>query len=198
MEKIYSSRQLQILISAINLIEEDGIQNLTIKNLAKRNCITDGAIYKHFKNKDEIINATLEMVRADILHLFNKAERYSDNPISMLAYHINCYASFFHKNPAYGIILLSETGRNEARQLKPFLKILMDEAKTIIQRIIQKGQQTHYFRNDIMSDHLALIYMSSLRFTLAKWYASEYEMDIQSECTKIWNSLRLLFSNKSD
>ncbi|MFW6020099.1 MAG: hypothetical protein ACOCPM_05910 [Bacteroidales bacterium] len=138
----------------------------------------------------------LEMVRSDILHIFNNAEKHSDNPFTVLAFHVDCYASFFKRNPAYGIVMLSETGMNVSRQIKPFTNRLIDDTKLIIQRIIQKGQKEKYFRNDILSDQLAFIYMSSLRFVLAKWYASEYEISIQEECLKIWSSLQLLFSNK--
>ena len=49
-------RKDKIIISAIELLGEEGITGITIKNLAKSQKITEPALYRQFKNKQEIIN----------------------------------------------------------------------------------------------------------------------------------------------
>ncbi|NLB03802.1 MAG: TetR/AcrR family transcriptional regulator, partial [Bacteroidales bacterium] len=53
-------RQTEIVETALNLINENGIQGLTIKNLSKKIGISEPAIYRHFENKIEILLAVLD------------------------------------------------------------------------------------------------------------------------------------------
>jgi len=55
----FTSRQIEILDASKSLIGERGIQTLTIKNLAKKMLFSEPALYRHFKDKTEIIKALL-------------------------------------------------------------------------------------------------------------------------------------------
>ncbi len=50
-------RQTEIVAAALEIISSPGIQNLTIKKLAKQIQVTEGAIYRHFDSKEEILAA---------------------------------------------------------------------------------------------------------------------------------------------
>lgn len=52
---MHSERQNQIISETIRLIHTKGIQGLTIKNISNGIGVTEAAIYRHFKSKDEIL-----------------------------------------------------------------------------------------------------------------------------------------------
>ena len=52
-----TERQQEIINVALKLINEKGIQGLTMKNLSKEIGISEPAIYRHFENKIEILLA---------------------------------------------------------------------------------------------------------------------------------------------
>ena len=54
-----TERQKEIVKTSIDIISDRGIQNLTIKNLSKKIGISEPAIYRHFKNKMEILLSVL-------------------------------------------------------------------------------------------------------------------------------------------
>ncbi|MEA1972657.1 MAG: TetR/AcrR family transcriptional regulator, partial [Candidatus Cloacimonadota bacterium] len=54
-----SERQQQIVVTAIKLIANKGIQNLTTKNIANEIGISEPALYRHFDNKLEILKAVI-------------------------------------------------------------------------------------------------------------------------------------------
>jgi len=45
----------KILEASLRLFSEKGIRETTIKDIAKEVGITEGAIYRHFKSKEEIV-----------------------------------------------------------------------------------------------------------------------------------------------
>lgn len=50
-----TDRQKKIIEVSIELIAEKSIQELTIKNIAQKIGLTEGAIYRHFQSKFDIL-----------------------------------------------------------------------------------------------------------------------------------------------
>ena len=59
----YSKRQIEIIEAATILIGQKGIQNLTTKNLAAEIGFSEPALYRHFKNKSDILQSVLVYYR---------------------------------------------------------------------------------------------------------------------------------------
>ena len=53
--KDFTERQIEIMEAATLRIDKFGIQELTIKNLASDLCLSEAALYRHFKSKNEIL-----------------------------------------------------------------------------------------------------------------------------------------------
>jgi TetR/AcrR family fatty acid metabolism transcriptional regulator len=51
----FTERQIQIIEAATKRIDEHGIQDLTIKTLAADLNLSEAALYRHFKSKNEIL-----------------------------------------------------------------------------------------------------------------------------------------------
>jgi AcrR family transcriptional regulator len=61
----------------MNIISNDSIHNLTIKNITTKLGISEPALYKHFKNKSDILLAILEKYEL----FFNIVEDTDYSPI---------------------------------------------------------------------------------------------------------------------
>ncbi|MCF8331679.1 MAG: TetR/AcrR family transcriptional regulator [Bacteroidales bacterium] len=189
MNEQLSSRQMEILIFTVKLIENGGISNVTIKNLAKQTNVTEGAIYKHFSGKNEILIKTMEMVRADVMDVFFKANESADQPMQILKNIFIRQAAFFEKNPAYVIIILSEALYKELGFLSETIRLIMSDSRSIIKEIIKKGQRKLQIRSDIESGQLTFVFMSALRNCINQWYLSDFETDIRSKCDLTWKTI---------
>jgi len=55
-----SDRQDEIVGTALRLISEDGIQELTMKKIATAIGITEPALYRHFTSKFQILSAVVD------------------------------------------------------------------------------------------------------------------------------------------
>ncbi|MHB8063219.1 MAG: TetR/AcrR family transcriptional regulator [Ruminiclostridium sp.] len=60
MKKPFPSRRDRIILTAIEIMSDSGIQGISTKELAKRQDITESLLYRYFKSKDEIIVAVIE------------------------------------------------------------------------------------------------------------------------------------------
>ncbi|MGM0648297.1 MAG: TetR/AcrR family transcriptional regulator [Bacteroidota bacterium] len=188
MDTQLSSRQMEILIAAVKLIENGGICNVTIKNLAQTISVTEGAIYKHFKSKDEILSQTLEMVRGDVMDVYHKAINSSDTPLIALKNIFVRQAAVFENNPADVVILLSESFFKEMKTLKKCIFLIQSDSHSIVKAIIEKGQRQNQIRSDVSAEQLTIIYESRFRYCLRQWYMSDFKVDIKKECLQAWET----------
>ena len=51
-----SERQKEIINASLEIIAENGIQSLTIKNLSKKIGLVESAIYRHYESKTQILD----------------------------------------------------------------------------------------------------------------------------------------------
>lgn len=62
----FTHRQIEIMEAATNRISKFGIQNLTIKTLAEDIGLSEPALYRHFKSKNEILWSLLEYFKTEM------------------------------------------------------------------------------------------------------------------------------------
>lgn len=74
MRKNLITRREQIIISTVDLINEMGIKELSIKEIAKRENVTEASLYKHFESKEEIL--------LGVLDYYEKYDRYIHNTLN--------------------------------------------------------------------------------------------------------------------
>jgi AcrR family transcriptional regulator len=69
---IYRTKD-RILYEALKLFSSKGIKETTVRDIAKAVGITEGAIYRHFKSKDEIVNKLFAHYSEELYNVLREA-----------------------------------------------------------------------------------------------------------------------------
>jgi AcrR family transcriptional regulator len=69
-----ATRRLQIVEAALELINDQGVHHLTAAKIAAKVGISDGTIFRHFKNKEEIVIAAMDYFEALMFQDFPPAD----------------------------------------------------------------------------------------------------------------------------
>src|SRR6056300_1637453 len=102
------NRKHMILESLVNLLQEDDLPNITTKVLAVRSDITEPAIYKHYKSKNEIFQALFKYVEQTII---DKIYEVRNKPVNNLEKAKTLYyflVLFVESNPGFARFLNRE------------------------------------------------------------------------------------------
>lgn len=70
-----AQRQRQIAEAALRIISTQGVHRLTAVALADQVGIADGTIFRHFSNKEEIVNAAIDLFQAALEETFPPEDR---------------------------------------------------------------------------------------------------------------------------
>lgn len=83
-EDALTTRQ-ELLDAAERLFSEKGVSNTSMNQVAEAAGVTRGAIYHHFENKLDLIDALMERVRLPVDDMRDELERtYHGDPVSLL------------------------------------------------------------------------------------------------------------------
>jgi AcrR family transcriptional regulator len=193
----YTSRQIQIINNAIELIGTKGIQGLTIKTLSEKTGIVESAIYRHFKSKHILLDNTLNYLKEYVINNFRSIEKLDLSSTDKLKMLYSKQLESFTKNPSYIIVLLSDGIYKNNAVLRKIIYSIMQEAKQKLTKIFESGIKKGEIRNDIESDQMAFIFMASMRLIVTQWGLSDFGFDLNKKGERLWKTLNRLLINNS-
>jgi len=188
----FTKRQIEIIEASKDLIGLKGIQNLTIKNLAKKMSFTEPALYRHFKNKTEILKSLLvfhkELLSSGIYKIIN-SEKTALEKIKLI---ISFQFDHLQKNPDIIMVVFSETSFQYNNILSNLVAKVMKQRHKKLMSIIEDGQKNNIIRQDISSNQIATIIMGSMRLTVLKWKLNNFESNLSKEGKELWKTIEKL------
>lgn len=177
----YSKRQIEIIEAATHLLSEKGIQNLTTKNLAAEMGFSEPALYRHFKNKTDILQSVLlyyrQMLKGGLEKILSEKTTGADKINGLIDFQFK----HFTKQPAIVMVIFSETSFQYEDKLSKTVLNLLTQKKMVMENLIKLGQDDKSIRDDINSSQLADIIMGSLRFTILRWRLNNFNFNLIEE-----------------
>ena len=191
-----TDRQKEIIEVALGLIDEKGIQGLTIKNLARKIGITEPAIYRHFDSKTDILIAILDSYSNNTENIFKNEMNDNFTAIEKIDHlFTKHFAAFSAKPSLVAVIFSEEIFRNEAVLVDKISEFIGKNDK-MLTNILAKGQSDGEIRSDISAQHLATIVMGTLRLFVKKSRFQDYSDNLPSEGKKLVVSIKLIITKQ--
>ena len=187
-----SSRQSEIINTAIKLIGEGGIQALTIKNISSEIGIAESALYRHFKSKTEVLSTLLDFLGVIIISHYENVNKLEISPIGKIEKMILGQLKIFAENPPYAIVILSDGLYKNEKLLYDKIFKIMESAKSTFIKIIDEGKSTGKIRKDITSEQIAFVIMGSVRLTVNQWSLSGFSFDLKERGNILIKTLETL------
>ena len=191
---MFTSRQSEIINAAIELIAEEGIQKLTIKNLSAKVHLTEGAIYRHFTSKMDILLGILELFKKQKDELIARIADKNLSSLDQLKENFEQHFIQFSSKPALAAIIFAEEIFQNDKQLSESIVSIMEKHQKVLESIIEKGQKNDEIRNDIPREQLALIILGSIRLIVAKWHLFGYQFDLKKEGMELYFSINKMIA----
>jgi AcrR family transcriptional regulator len=191
----FTPRQTEIINAATELIGEGGVQNLTTKKLAAKMNFSEPALYRHFKDKNDILRSILLYFKGNMgeglkqVLLENKTGL--DKIMDIISYQFN----FFMKFPAVIMVIFSETSFQGEKKLSITVKNIVDDKKKIIEDILLSGQKDKSIRGDISIDQLTNLIMGSMRISVLNWRLHGFEFNLLREGEELQKTIEILLKN---
>ena len=192
----FTDRQIEIMETATLRIDKYGIQELTIKNLAADLGLSEAALYRHFKSKNDIMLGLLSYfifeMKERIATIISKED---STPTEQLKEIFASQLNTFLKKPAIVSVIFSEGIFQFNKDLSEKVSTMMELMQTHIGAIIKKGQDDGTYREIIGSATISTIIMGSMRMTVLKWKLSGHKSNLIKDGNTVLNGLFKMIEN---
>jgi len=191
--KPYLTRKHSIIVSALEIIDRLGINGLSLRELAKSQGIVEGALYKHFKNKEEILLAVLDYYTRHDSKIMNTIINSSMTPKEGIMFFIRSFAELFESEPSMACIMNSYGVLLDESLVVKRLKEIFMQRSDFLTNLIEKGQKEGSICSDLPGEDLSYIVLGLLRTITLKWRISDYSFPLKARVESALESLLLRF-----
>ncbi|MDT8412169.1 MAG: TetR/AcrR family transcriptional regulator [Vicingaceae bacterium] len=193
----FSTRQIQIIEAATKRIDKFGIQELTIKNLANDLELSEAALYRHFKSKNDILLGMLSYFIVGMKEKINKIiANDSETPCEIINDIFNNQLNTFIKNPAIVSVIFSEGIFQFNGTLSNKLSEMMGLMQEKISELVKRGQDEECF-NKMLNPALATtMIMGSMRMVVLKWKLSGNKTNLVKDGQNMLNGILKMMKKK--
>lgn len=188
--KNFSERQIEIMEVATLRIDKFGIQELTIKNLAGDLKLSEAALYRHFKSKNDIL---LGLLTYFIIEMSDRiASIIADNkkqPSEILKRLFTSQLKSFEQKPAIVSVIFSEGIFQYNKELSEKVSAMMALMQKNINTIVVRGQRKGIYGKFVGASSITTIIMGSMRMIVLKWKLSGNKSNLMGDGLSVLNGL---------
>ena len=153
-------RRAQITKATIKVIQKKGLKSLTIASIAKQIGIVPSAIYRHYKSKEQILIAVLELINQNFILNIKKAKENSRDSISILKLLLdNQVKMMLDVSSIFVRILLSDEVFVGSLKLKEKVQSVFNYFLGEIENLIVKGQNENLINKKFSAKSLSVLFM---------------------------------------
>lgn len=184
--KDFTERQIEIIEAATHRIDQFGIQELTIKNLAADLNLSEAALYRHFKSKNDILFCLLTYFIVEMEVRIRKIISNNEKPPSEIIKQIfKSQLDTFVQNPAIVSVIFSEGIFQFNKELSDKISTMMTVMQNTISTLIGRGMKSGTYGKLLGADSITTIIMGSMRMVVLKWKLSGNTSDLTNDGKKI-------------
>ena len=189
-EKLDSAvRREQIVQAALSLIGSHGLRRLSVARLARRVGLVPSALYRHFKGKDEVIDAVLRHIRHSLQMNVRAVRGETTDALERLRRLLMRHLALVRDNGALPRIVFSEEvylGRPDRRaRMFAGIRSYLDE----VAAIVQQGQADRQIRPDVDPQAVASLFLGLIQPGAILWHMSDGAFDVTRRAERGWRIL---------
>ncbi len=180
----FIKRKERIILTAIEIISDLGFQGLSTKEITKRQDISDGTLYKHFRSKNDIVLGILDFYSKFDESIKESIEMSKLSSKESISFFLRMLTEYYENYPAItALSIIQETLEHEENIGDKSKQIYEDRIK-VIMHYLEKGIKSGEIRKDIDSEILTDIILGSFREIILKWRMSKFEFSLKEKVMK--------------
>ncbi len=180
-------RQEQILDTTLEIIAEKGLAGVNTSEIAQRIGIVPSALYRHFENKDALIDALLDRTHSILFENVRKISMESSGASKNLRSLFLLHIEFIRKNPGIPKLVFSDAAVFGSPERKKKVIFIVRNYINKLKEIAEKGIREGDLMNDISSEAVAFSMVSFAQHVGLISNLSDGKIDMSNLAELAWS-----------
>lgn len=181
-------RREQIAQAALAVVAGQGLAGLNVTAVAREVGIVPSALYRHFKNRDGILDAVLDLIRKRLLDNVAIVRQQPTDPLSKMRTLLLRHSNLLQHNQAILRIVFSEAvyGRHPGRRVQ--IRDIITGYLHAVASLIREGQKAGHIRTDADPDMLSVMFLGLIQPAAIIWHINDGKFDLDRQIKDAWQT----------
>jgi len=179
-------RQKVIAEEALGMVAIHGLPGMSIADLAQRVGLVPSGIYRHFKGKEEILEAVLDLIRERLYAIVDEVSRTTSDPLERLGRVLHLHLDLIQKSPAIPRIVFSEGIFSENDHRRTQVRQIVEGYLEKVTEIIYLGQKEGRIRPDVEPKTVAIMFLGLIQPLIILSHTTDGKFDVTRHVQQAW------------
>jgi AcrR family transcriptional regulator len=181
-------RREQIAEAALSLIASQGLRRLSIASVARRVGLVPSGIYRHFKNKDELLDAVLDRVEGRLLANVEASRAEHADALDCLKDVLMRHIRYLREGKVISVprMIFSEDAHGDSPQRKRRVLNVLKQYTGQVSEIVRLGQSQGRIRPDLDVQTVTMMLFGIVVPAGILWHLTDGGFDVTRHAQRAW------------
>lgn len=182
-------RREQVRQATFNIIANKGVKGLTVSAIAEKVGVSEANLYRHFKNKEEILAHAVEGIGEGLLQNLRSVKNMKVvDPLKQLKRLFRLHLGYIEENKGIPHIVFSEELHKGHPDLRKKLLNAINTYAQEIELLIKKGQEDGTIHKGIDTNAFAFTMIGMVQISTMRWSLNDFSSSLVLDGMGLWNS----------
>lgn len=149
--------------TVVDLAAEQNPSEITTAAIAKRMNVTQGALFRHFPNKDAILEAVVDWVADRLLRRLDEAAAGASGALDALEAMFMAHIEFIVLHPGVPRMLFGQLQSPGSTPAKRMAKALLKRYSKRLHKLMEQGKQSGGLDADLDVDNASVLFIGTIQ-----------------------------------
>lgn len=156
-------RQAEMVQAMLTLTEQQSVETITTTDIARRVGLSQGAVFRHFPNKQSIWLAAIEWVQYTLLDAIDAAAAAKAKPLERLQAMFEAHVDFVARHPGVPRLLFHELQQTGDSLIKKSVRSLLAAYRRRLVGLLEEAKASGQARAGLDSDAAATLFIGMIQ-----------------------------------
>lgn len=183
-------RRQQIAEAALRIISGKGVHRLTAQELGREVGIADGTIFRHFKDKAEIVRAAIAHLEGV---LFTGFPPEADDPLKRLETFFVGRLALVQRMPSVFLAAFSDRLEEAAGEDGGVVRSIIERSQAFVRQCLVEAQERRQIDPSLSVEALTLVVVGTLQAAAFAHRRSGEKSKLDSR--RVWQTIEIMLSS---
>lgn len=179
-------RRAVTVAAVIELAAQQNPSAISTAAIAKHMSVTQGSLFRHFANKDAILESVMNWVAQRLLARIDNAMQNQITAIAALQAAFMTHIQFISEHPGVPRLLFGELQRKENTAAKKLVTALLGQYRQRIQQTLEQGKHNQELSTELDSAAAAQLFIGSIQGLVVQSIVTGNSGSLQQEAKDIF------------
>lgn len=179
-------RRQQIVDIIRNIISSKGIEYVTISEIASRIGTSKTAIYRHFKNKRDILSLLIDNIEETLMEALDKA-MVSEDPVQNLKNVLLAHLTYARERRETSFIVIMGAMQFSDTFVRKKISLLIQKYLRKIEKILTSAIKLGLIKKDINPRISTIAFLGLIQSTVTVWSYKNFNFVPKRIHAELWN-----------